>query len=38
VNRIETRVRNKRNVHGKPSHLELFWHYREPFKPRQPSP
>jgi hypothetical protein len=32
VNRLEMRTRNQAGVAGYPSHLEVFWHYREPFK------
>jgi hypothetical protein len=33
INRLEMRVRNTLGVRGKASHIELFWHYREPFAP-----
>lgn len=34
LNRLEMRVRNSAGVRGKPSSVELFWHYQEPFVPR----
>lgn len=35
LNRLEMRTRNTAGKVGKSSELELFWHYREPFKPRE---
>ncbi|MEX2573260.1 MAG: hypothetical protein WD317_03145 [Balneolaceae bacterium] len=35
VNTLEMRTRNKVGKTGKASRLELLWHYREPFQPRQ---
>lgn len=34
LNKVEMRTRNSGGAIGKPSSLTLFWHYREPFKPR----
>lgn len=35
LNILEMRTRNSAGVSGKSSSLELFWHYRAPYKPRQ---
>ncbi|MEO9003628.1 MAG: hypothetical protein ABI288_02775, partial [Ginsengibacter sp.] len=34
LNRLKMRTSNTAGVTGKPSSLELFWHYRAPYKPR----
>ena len=38
VNRLEMRVKNELGRRGKPSCLEVFWHYREPFQAGAESP
>jgi len=34
LNSLEMRVRNKLSPNGKPSHIRVLYHYKEPFKPR----
>jgi hypothetical protein len=34
LNRLEMRIRNEFGLRGKPSALEIFYHYREPYKPK----
>ncbi|MBW7889994.1 MAG: hypothetical protein H3C48_03010 [Chitinophagaceae bacterium] len=35
LNTLEMRSVNSAGVAGQPSSIEVFWHYREPFKPRK---
>ncbi|MEH6682049.1 MAG: transglutaminase domain-containing protein [Sediminicola sp.] len=35
LNTLEMRTKNTAGRHGKQSNIKLFWHYREPFKPRE---
>jgi len=35
LNRLEMRVRNAFGLAGKPSELEVFYHYREPYRPKE---
>ena len=35
LNTLEMRTRNSLRVTGKPSRLEVFYHYREPFRPKE---
>lgn len=35
VNTVEVRTRNQAGHTGKPSRLQVVWHYREPFRPKK---
>jgi hypothetical protein len=37
LNRLEMRVKNKFGLEGVPSRIEVFYHYREPYKPKADS-